>query len=172
MSKKKMVVKLIDAAIYAKDELIGVATVQLNKFTSQTESFKGFGVGGTIELPTPGLYESQELVINWSATSEDSIKLSKPKFTDLQIRNAIQSIGLGEDADPESLVLYVRGIPKELDLGKVEPGATMDTSLTLEVTYSKIEYNDKTLIELDKLNRKNIIDGEDILAKVNKILRG
>ena len=74
--------------------------------------------------------------------------------------------------DPDGIVISYRGMPKKFAPGKFERASTMDASNTFEATYLKMEYNDNTLMEIDKLSRKALIDGDDSMAAVKNILEG
>lgn len=170
--QKKRVIRLIDAAIYEENELLGVANVEVGEISYLTDEVSGFGVGGSIDLPTTGQFDSVEITINWPAICEPAIKLAKPKYFDIQIRGALQVIGLDEVMEPDGIVISYRGMPKKFAPGKFERASTMDASNTFEAIYLKMEYNDNTLMEIDKLSRKALIDGDDSMAAVKNILEG
>jgi len=45
----------------------------------------------------------------------------------------------------------------------------MSSSVTLEVTYIKIENNGKTALELDKLNGVFVVNGKDIMSAIRSL---
>lgn len=63
----------------------------------------------------------------------------------------------------------MRGKCATLKLGTLKAATAMSSSVTLNITYIKIEVNDKELVELDKLNGIFKINGVDILQKVREM---
>ena len=44
----------------------------------------------------------------------------------------------------------------------------MESEVELEIIYIKIQINNKTKLELDKLNFKFVLNGKDMLKKIRK----
>lgn len=62
--------------------------------------------------------------------------------------------------------IVVRGKATNTNLGKATKGKKMEPEVELEVMYIKIQINNKTTLELDKLNFKFVLNGKDMLAKI------
>lgn len=62
--------------------------------------------------------------------------------------------------------IVVRGKATNTNLGKATKGKKMEPEVELEVLYIKIQINNKTTLELDKLNFKFVLNGKDMLAKI------
>lgn len=59
---------------------------------------------------------------------------------------------------------------QKTELGKLDVGATTDTSNVIETTYIKITIDGETVLELDKYNYICNIGGFDFLKEVRKAL--
>jgi P2 family phage contractile tail tube protein len=62
--------------------------------------------------------------------------------------------------------VVLRAIPKTVDLGKLDVGATSDSSTELECSYLKLTLDGRDRIELDKFNFIYKVDDVDYLALV------
>ena len=62
--------------------------------------------------------------------------------------------------------IVVRGKASTSNMGKVVKGKKMEPEVELEILYIKIQINNKTVLELDKLNFKYVLNGVDMLAKI------
>lgn len=167
-------IRMVQARVYEDgSEMLGLANVDLPELKNMTDTFKGFGVAGEVDMLTIGHYESMEVTFNFTALANESIKLSRQKPHNLEVREAQQAFSAsGEKIDIDGVFVYMKTLPKSFSLGKVEVSASTDTSITQEVIYIKITRNGRTVFELDKFNMKNVIDGDDVLAAVNRVLNG
>ena len=73
-----------------------------------------------------------------------------------------------QSTDEMGMRVVFRGKPKKLAIGTVKQRASMDSSITLELTYILIEMDGKKRVELDKINGVYKINGIDKLAKVRR----
>lgn len=164
--------KLTDFTIF-KDgqQKLGTADITLPSIEYMTETLKGPGISGEVEMPTMGQTSSMEMNITWRTLNEDVTKLHAPKAHDLECRGAIAHYDSSTSEIHQIPVsIRVRGIPKKLELGKLETAATMDSSNTLELVYLKETYDGVTKIEIDKFARIFKINGTDYLAEVRAAL--
>lgn len=164
--------KLTDFAVF-KDgqQKLGTADITLPSVEYLAETLKGPGIGGEVSMPTMGQTSSMELTINWRTLNADVTDLHAPKAHDLEFRGAIAHYDSSTSEIHQIPVsIRVRGIPKKLELGKLETSATMDSSNTLELVYLKQTYDGVTKIEIDKFARIFKINGTDYLAEVRAAL--
>jgi len=164
--------KLINFNVYLDgSEYLGVADAQLPSIEYLTETVKGAGIAGEIESPTIGSVGSMTVSLNWRTVDPSAIRLAAPKAHTLDLRGAIQVSKPGSGTiDSVGIKATVKAIPKKMDTGKLEPGATMDTANEFECPYYKLVVDGKTMIEIDKYNNIFVIDGVDYLAKVRSQL--
>jgi len=164
--------KLINFEVFkGGNRKLGMADVTLPSIGHKTATISGAGIGGEIEMPTPGQTESMELEINWRTLNEDVTELLAMQSQDLEIRGANEQYDAATGAiDVQAVKVNVRGLPKKGDLGSLKPADHTGSKNTLEVTYLKITIDGKRKVEIDKLNYIHFIDGIDYLAKVRKAL--
>ena len=164
--------KLINFRVYLEGtDLLGTADVTLPSLESLTETVKGAGLAGEVESPVIGHFKSMTLGLKWRVVHKEACKLAVLKAHQLEVRGAVQVMDHAAGtytAVPTKLV--VKGIPKKLALGKMDPGKLQDTETELEVTYLKLTVDGEEQIELDKYNFIYKVQGEDQLAKVRSAL--
>ena len=111
----------------------------------------------TMKIPFAVLYEDLSALMN----------TSKPPQLTLRASEQCMDPSTGETGYyPVKIV--VRGKAKTTELGKIAKGKKGEPSIELEIMYIKIMINSKTVIELDKLNFKFVVNGKDMLAKIRK----
>ena len=62
--------------------------------------------------------------------------------------------------------IVVRGKSTNSSLGKLSKGKKGEPEIEMEILYLKVMINNKTTLELDKLNFKFILNGKDMLSKI------
>ena len=154
----------------AKD-LLGTADVELPEIEQLTDTLKGAGIAGEIDVPTVGHIAAMSMTINWRTVTGDLIALSAPKAHQLDLRATQQhfdtSTGLLKNVAVKHVVSVV---PKKLSIGKLETAAATDSSNEFSVMYYKLLLDGEVKIEIDPLNYIYYIDGVDYLAEVRKDL--
>lgn len=154
------------------DKMIGLADeVTLPKIKNKTTTVNGMGIGGDVDSPVPGQFESMEATLTWNTLYSYATKMLHPgRSVQITLRAAMQN----EDKDGgytyKGLRIVLGGKPKELDPGKLKRASTMDSSTTLEVTRYLVEIDGVTVIDIDKHAGRYYVDGEDILAEVNALI--
>ena len=133
-----------------------------------TDTIEGAGVLGEIEDPVTGQFSSLKIKIPFSVLYEDLFSLmNTTKPPQLTLRASMQCM------DPTTgetgyypVKIVVRGKASKTGLGKVTKGKKGEPEIELEILYIKIMINNKTTLELDKLNFKFVLNGVDMLKKV------
>lgn len=167
--------KLINAKIYfeGKTELVGTADAELPALEYITETLSGLGLAGEIETPVLGHFKALPFKFKWNIPNEQAMTLLQPNTHHLEVFASTQSLDAATGklvSSPVKIVL--RGMPKKLSLGKLEPGKKMDPELELECSYIKMWIAGKVVLEIDKFNFIANIMGEDALGSVRKDLGG
>ena len=168
--------KLTNFRVYAEEDqakLIGTADVTLPSIEFQTDSLKGAGIGGEIDVPIIGHTSSMTLTLNWLGTVRNMFLLAKPEMHLLTLRGNLQLYDYdAKKRKPinKQVKVTVRGVPKKIELGKFEVAAGQDASTELEVHYLKVEYDLETQIVIDKYNLQYIVHGTDYLEDVRNNL--
>lgn len=153
----------------AAKKLIGISgEIELGDLEAITDTIEGAGVLGEIEDPVTGQFSSLKIKIPFSVLYEDLFSLmNTTKPPQLTLRASMQCM------DPTTgetgyypVKIVVRGKASKTGLGKVTKGKKGEPEIELEILYIKIMINNKTTLELDKLNFKFVLNGVDMLKKV------
>ena len=167
-----MVPELINAYnVYLSGRLLGVSgEVELPELEAITETIEAAGTLGEIEIPATGHFGSSKVKIPFAILHEHVFKLvDTTKALELTLRGSQQFMdrktGNTEDI-PVKIV--VRGKATTNTLGNLVKGKKGEPEIEIETLYLKVDVNNSTLLELDKLNFKYIVNGKDLLAKIRK----
>jgi hypothetical protein len=164
--------KLVNFEVFKSgNRKLGMADVTLPNLKYKTSTLSGAGIGGEIEMPTPGQTESMELEINWRTINEDVTELAGMEAHDLELRGANEQYDAGTGKiTTQAVKINVRGVPKGADLGAFKPADHTDSKTTLEILYIKVTIDGVRKIEIDKLNYIHYVNGTDYLEGVRKAL--
>lgn len=167
--------KLNNYNIYAgprMDKLLGAGDeLTLPDFEASAEDVSGAGILGEISDPTIGYFGNQEMEIPFRVLDKEATSLFKMNgVVSLTIRGAIQAMTPDGNISFSGARVVVRGLATKFSAGKMKRGETMDTSITLSLRYILVEIDGETVVELDKLNNKFVINGEDMLASINPLI--
>lgn len=154
------------------NKLVGVTSeVTLPTFEVQTNTISGAGINGEYESGVVGSFGSSEMEIPFRVLDKQAAELLKTSGTILFLRAAVQ------EKDPSTLKtvnkglkITVGGSPKGVTPGTVGGAKTMDSSIKMEVTYYKYEYDGEVLMEVDKLNNIYVVNGEDQLMDIKSMI--
>lgn len=159
------------ANIYADGvKLVGhTGAVELPKLKPLSSSVEGFGILGSFEDPSMGLFENFEVKMNFRTLEEEGVELIYSN-KNITLRASVQGTSTEGGTSFTGLRVVMRGACTEYDPGKVEQGKSMDGSASFDLTYYKLERNEKVLLEVDKLNAKFVLNGVDMLKKVRSLI--
>jgi len=147
--------------------LTGMVDIQLPKLEAVTDTLKGAGIAGEIEVPILGHYKAMTTTIKFHLPTTEQLIMAMPIGSTLIVRSANQSY----DAMTGGLIIQpfmaaMRGTAKITDPGKVSPGESADASTELSIVYYLLTVNNQTMAEIDPINMKCVINGVDYLAAV------
>ena len=165
--------KVVNFNVYDDTEkLVGVsAEVTLPNFEAMTETVSGAGIAGEYESVTPGHFGSQTLELPFRTLMDPSFSLMRNEGRSLVLRAAQQSYDVAAGkTEKRPLKITVRGQPKGLNLGTMAVGGLTESTNIMEVLYIKIEENNRTVLEFDKLNFIFKIYGEDMLGGIRDMI--
>lgn len=153
------------------DEWLGLLDVELPSLESITDTVKGAGIAGEVDTPVIGHYSSMTVKLNWRTLGNQAIRLAEQKTHALDFRGTqqIYNAGTGE-YEHQGVKVSIRAIPKTMESGKFEMGATTGTANEMECVYIKKEIDGKRVLEIDKFNFISFINGKDALEQVRKNL--
>lgn len=154
------------------NKMVGAAAeIELPNIKLKANTINGMGIGGDIDSPTIGQFESLEQKINFNTLYSSAMPMMRPDETlALTIRAAQQAYVKTGGVAQKGLRVVERGRVKEFVPGKVKPANSMEASVTIELTYILIEVDGETLTEIDKLNDVYIANGKDMLADIRPLI--
>lgn len=160
--------KTINYRVYKDgNNQLGIATVDLPDLSYMTDTISGAGIAGEIDSAVIGHIQSMSLTINWRSVTTQALELLSTQGADLIFRGSQQFLDNATNSlVAKSVKVTVKTLPKTVGLGSLEVGASSGTTSELEVTYMKIEIDDKETVEIDKLNFICKINDTDLLADV------
>lgn len=144
---------------------IGIGSLDLPEIVYKSNTLTGAGIAGDVDMPTQGMTESMELTINWRSIHGDLTQLAAQRAHDLSCRSAqhIYDAGTG-NMRAQAIRIDVRGIPKNMTLGKFEQASETESKSVLEIIYLKLSVDNDVKVEIDKFNYIHTVNGTDWLA--------
>lgn len=137
-------------------------------FKMKTSTMSGAGVGGEIDSPTPGQWESTEHEIPFALFDNDvAYLLQQGMNVNITYRGAMQVALRSGGYAMRQLRIVEGGMVKGFKGGSLEAGSQMEASVTIEVVRYKMECGAEELIAVDKLNDVYRVNGNDMLAAIN-----
>ena len=172
MKIRNLIPELYNAyRVYNKGTFVGTSgDVELPELEGINETNEGAGVLGEIESPATGHFGSMVTKIKFAVLHEDLFSLMDGKNgVELTLRADAQ----GTDKETYSTENYpvkivVRGRVKNANLGSLKKGKKGEPEIEIETMYLKIDIDNVTKFELDKLNFKYVVNGVDQLAQVRR----
>lgn len=164
--------KINDANAYLDgDKMIGCgASFDLPEITSKTSTTSGMGIGGEIESPTIGQFESMEQEVSFNTLYSSAVDMLNPLNTvNLTFRAAQQVYDKTGGYAFKGLVVTERGRVKTFKPGKIEKGEAMDASVTIELTAITVTVDGTEVIAIDKLNSIYRVNGVDVMAGISDL---
>ena len=136
-----------------------------------TDTVKGSGIMGEIDLPTIGQLGSMEAEIAFKKSNKKAIELFAQKSHHLEVRWASDMLNSSDGTmKVEAHKEIIKCIPKKLDLGSVETNTSNEGTITVEILYYQYIINGESVIEIDKLNNVFKVNGVDYNEQVRQAL--
>jgi uncharacterized protein len=143
---------------------------QLPSLDALTGEVKGAGLMGPIDMPVTGQLGSMVFTVNMRSVNKNAVELARPGIQNLELRFARDVINANGQKIPEGTKIFISGMNKKYDPGKVEGAATMDGSAEFEVIrYRQIINGEETLL-IDKKNFIYKVNGIDYMAAIKAAL--
>ncbi|KPU42159.1 phage tail tube protein FII [Oxobacter pfennigii] len=145
-------------------------SVQLPSIETQTGELKGAGIMGTIDMPASGQIGSLVFTVNLRSMNKNSGELMRPGIRNIELRFVRDVMTTDGSMIPEGTKIFITGINKKYDPGKVEINATMDGAADFEVLrYRQVVAGKETLL-IDKRNFIFKINGRDYMQDIRSAL--
>lgn len=143
---------------------------QLPSIEIQTGEIKGAGLLGPIDMPVTGQVGSMTFSISMRSVNKNAADLARPGIQNLELRFARDVLNANGQSIPEGTKIFVTGINKKYDPGKVESGATMDGSIDFEVIRYRQVVNGVETLLIDKRNFIYKVNGVDYMQSIKAAL--
>lgn len=139
---------------------------QLPSIETQTSEIKGAGILGSIDMPATGQFNSMVFTINSRSINAKSSNLAKPGVQNLELRFVKDVLAANGQMVPQGAKIFIAGINKKYDPGKVESPAAMDGSIEFEVLRYRQIIDGVEMLLIDKRNYVYKVNGVDYLQQV------
>lgn len=143
---------------------------QLPSIEKQTIELKGAGILGSIEMPSSAQIGSMVFSMSMRSINKNASILVKPGTQNIELRFVQDTITSTGETVPAGTKIFITGINKKYDPGKVEGNSSMDGSIEFEVLrYRQIIEGEETLL-IDKKNYIFKINGVDYMQSIRAAL--
>ena len=133
--------------------LIGLADVTLPNLQNLTDSLKGSGIFGEIDMPVQAHFQPYSVVLRWLTIVDDAIFATIQDGAQLDAWAAHQMHNSGTNKITHQGWRYVMGTaPKTFNLGKLEVGTKGEGESEYELISLRALRDDKVMFEIDKEN--------------------
>ena len=154
------------------NRFLGLADeIELPSFENITEEMRGAGIAGSWNSTTPGHFGPMEITLKFRTFTAEIAEIFSKSGERITARAAQQTYNTstGQIAQ-RGLKITFQTLPKNIALGKIAIGAPTESSITQEIVYIKIAYDDKEVIEYDKMNFIFKVNGVDMLKQVRDLI--
>jgi phage tail tube protein FII len=133
--------------------LIGLADVTLANLQNLTDSFKGSGVFGEIDMPVQAHFQAYSVTLNWITVVDDAVFATIQDGAQLDCWAAHQLHDTGTGRIIHQGWRYVMGTaPKSFNFGKLEVGTKGEAVTEYELISLRVFRSDRVMLEIDKEN--------------------
>lgn len=151
-------------------EIADQVSCQLPSIEKPTSEIKGAGILGSIDMPITGQVNSMTFSITSRSINAGAAELAKPGIQNIELRFVQDVMQNDGSMIPASSKVFITGVNKKYDPGKIENQTTMDGSIEFEVLRYRQIIDGKETLLIDKLNNIFKINGIDYMEKVRAAL--
>lgn len=157
-------------AYLSGNKLLGVADLVCPKIEFNTEEITGAGIAGSFESVMVGHLKPMIASVKFHVPTTQMFKTADYE-AGLTFRAAGQSYNRATSAPVlQGIVVEIKGTPKSLDPGTLNPGSKTDGTVELSVFYFKMSIGGEVVCEIDPMNNICNIGGVDYLGVVNSLI--
>lgn len=151
------------------NELVGLATVTLPDVQNKVESITGLGLD-EYEYVIGTAFDALSLTLKFVGISK-ALNFSQGKIVSLILKASSGGLdSVSHDEAEEIITISLKGRVKRRSGGEIAVATKNEPEIELALTYYKYEIDGVTIVEIDKLNKIAVIDGEDLRAALNNKL--
>ena len=146
--------------------------LQLPSIEKLTDTIKGPGIMGEVDMPTFGQTGSMVFTVNNRADNPQYAMLSRPgeiKFEVVWVVDVFDSnqvrVGIQQHK------VFMTGASKKYDMGKIDVNASADGSSEFEIWYIRKIVDGVEVLLHDKFNYKYVVNGVDYASALRAALQ-
>ena len=143
---------------------------QLPTIENGSTEVKGAGILGALDLPSSAQLNSMIFSAVQRSINKGSISIASPGKHNIELRFVKDAMTGDGQSVPQGTKIFVTGIFKKFDPGKVETNATMDGSIDYEVLRYRIVIDGEEVLLIDKINYIYKVNGIDYMSNVKAAL--
>jgi uncharacterized protein len=148
------------------------ADVSLPSIEKLTDTIKGAGIMGEIDLPTHGQVGAMSLAVNFRADNPKYAMLSRPGEIKLEVVRVVDVFDSSQiKTGIQQHKVFITGINKVYNPGTVDVNASADGSVEFEVLQYRKVVDGREVLNIDKLNFKYVVNGVDYMAQLRSALQ-
>lgn len=148
------------------------ADISLPSIEKLTDTIKGAGIMGEIDMPTHGQIGALSLSVNFRADNPKYAELSRPGEIKLEV---VWVVDIFDSAQVKVGIqqhkAFITGINKVYNPGTVDVNASADGSVEFEVLQYRKVVDGREVLNIDKLNSKYVVNGVDYMAQLRSALQ-
>lgn len=167
MDNNLLPVRIANFNLYlGETRLIGVAgEVKMPNLEALSETLSGAGILGEFEIGNPGHFGALPVEIPFNTLDERQFEILKNSDDPIVLRGASQYLDKGTSRLKYAGVkVTIKGPRQGTDLGSFAVGKPTNSQIKVDAWYLKVEVDNVTYLEIDKLNWVYVLNGEDQLA--------
>lgn len=146
--------------------------LKLPSIEKMTDTIKGAGIMGEIDLPTFGQIGSMVFTISNRADNAQYATLSRPGQIKFEVSWLVDVFNSNDvNVGIQSNKVFMTAINKKYEAGKVEVGSGADGSSEFEVIYYRKIIDGVEVLLIDKLNYKYAVNGIDYMDALRAALQ-
>ncbi len=145
-----------------------IPEVELPKLTRVLEDYRAGGMDGTVKVDLG--QEPMEMTIKCGGHEADLYRdFAKPGVSavPLSFSGAYQA---DDTCEVQAVDIYCLGRLEEIDPGSAKLGDDTEESFKYALSYYKLSSNGVDLMEIDVLNMKCVVNGEDRLKEIREAI--
>jgi uncharacterized protein len=133
--------------------LIGLADVTMPHLQNLTDSLKGSGIFGEIDMPIQAHFQPMSVTLKWLTIIDSAIFATIQDGAQLDAWSAVQMHDSGTNKIVHAGWRFIMGTaPKGFNLGKLEVGTKGEGESEYELISLRVLKDDQIMFEVDKEN--------------------
>jgi P2 family phage contractile tail tube protein len=151
-------------------EVEDTVSCQLPSIENGTTSVKGAGILGELDMPSSAQLNAMNFSASIRSMTKKNIACAAPGAHNIELRFVKDTKTDSGNMITEGTKIFITGVFKKYDPGKVEVNGTMDGSIEYEVLRYRIVIEGEEILLIDKVNFIYKVNGIDYMEKVRAAL--